>query len=186
MTCHRAAGPCHKAPGERLPDHPIYGLPPGDYICSSWPSSIPTGAQAPGRITGLPPLPPGEVTTGGHAPQPPLHLTVPCPPYYLLYALNFYNMLPYLRSLSAYHQLNSLIPTGDKWVFHCNLLLIQTKTGLGRGKVEVRKWEGSQPTLPPPGSSGSCGSEGILDQNPWAHQPMLEQHTCDWDLANPS
>lgn len=60
------------------------------------------------------------------------------------------------------------------------------KTGLGRGEVEVRKWEGSQATLSPPGSSGSCGSEGILDQNPWAHQSMLEQHTCDWDLANSS
>lgn len=50
--------------------------------------------------------------------------------------------------------------------------------------MEVGKREGSQPILSLPESSGSCGGEGILDLNPWAGQPTLEQHTCDGDPDN--
>lgn len=74
---------------------------------------------------------------------------------------------PFLRPFSPHHQLNSLIPTGDKRIFHCNLLLIQRKTGFGRGELEVGKHEGGQPALPLPGSLDGCSGWGTLDQKTW-------------------
>lgn len=117
----------------------------GDHTHSNWPPPVPIRAQAAGRIRGCSCCLQGKVTVTAGGPSPlPSPLSSLCPES-VQYA-------PFLRPFSPHHQLNSLIPAGDKRIFHCNLLLIQRKTGFGRGEVEVGRREGSRPTVPTPGS----------------------------------
>lgn len=122
----------------------------------------PIKAQATGRIRGCSCCLQGEVTAGCGPPSPP---PSPCPES-VQYA-------PFLRPFSPHHQLNSLIPTGDKRIFHCNLLLIQRKTGFRRGEVEVGKRESADPRclLPDPRRVVVAGE--ILGQKPRAGQPIF-------------
>lgn len=163
-TCHGAAAPCREAlMGDRTGCQEVTphgrscgALPPrGDPTHSNRPPPVPMRAQAAGRMRGCSRRLQGEETAGrervlllGPSPRPsPLYS--PCP--------DSVQYVPFLRPFSPHHQLNSLIPTGDKRIFHCNLLLIQRKTGFGRGEAEVGKREGGGPTR-----SVSSGIPGCL------------------------